>query len=189
MLEIPLAIGMFAVSVGSVIRAKMAGDPADGLRRKLPPYKTLFNVALVAFQVPLGILLFRYVLHGAVPHGPVAWLAAGSGVLLANVISAVAIMAVIGLTQTRVDRTAIQLEVSTWLAVSVIETSLAMLTVEVLRAEPRSAWLLLVVTCLLVFFTRAYSALRERNDELASGDAFGRSIATPGADELSSFIA
>ena len=47
MSEIPLAIGLFAVSPGALIVAKMAGHAADGLRRKIPLYKATFNVALV----------------------------------------------------------------------------------------------------------------------------------------------
>ncbi len=179
MTEIPLAIGLFAVSPGSLVLAKIAGHTADGIRRRVPVVKTVYNVALVAFQVPIAVLAFRLVLGDSAAHGPRAWLAAGIAVLLANGISAVAIFAVIGLTQTRVERTGLDVAVGKFVVVSVVETSLAMVAVEVLRAEPRTGWLLLVVAALLLAFTRAYGRLRDRNDELGAVYEFGRSVAVP----------
>jgi diguanylate cyclase (GGDEF)-like protein len=190
MTEIPLAIGLFAMAPGALLAAKMVGHLADGVRRRLPTHKIVFNVALPAFQVPLGILMFRFLLSDHAPQGPRAWLAAGAAVVLANLVSVVTIFAVIGLTQAQVDRTALEVSVGMLLVVSVVETSLAMLTVEVLRAEPRTAWLLLVVTLLLFSFTRAYGSLRDRNDELAAVYDFGRSVAVPDDPAaLPSFVA
>src|SRR4051794_31678729 len=190
MTEIPLAIGLFALSPGALLLAKMAGHAADGVRRRLPVQKMLFNVALVAFQVPLGVLLFRTALGHAAAHGPRGWFAAGAAVVLSNVISFVAIFAVIALTQSRIDRGALDVALFMLLIVSVVETSLGMLTVEVLRAEPRTAWLLLVVTLLLFTFSRAYGSLRDRNDELAAVYDFGRTVEAPDRPRpLAAFVA
>jgi diguanylate cyclase (GGDEF)-like protein len=179
MTEIPLAIGLFATAPGPLVLAKVAGHIADGARRRVPVVKTVFNVALVAFQVPLAVLVFRWVLGNEAPHGPVAWFAAGVAVVVANGISAVAIIAVIGLTQNRFERTGLDIAVGKFLVVSLVETSLAMIAVEVLRAEARTGWLLLVVAGLLLAFTRAYGALRDRHEELGAVYDFGRSVAVP----------
>ena len=189
MTEIPVAIGLFAVSPLALIVAKAAGHALDGVRRRLPVHKAVFNVSLVVFQVPVALLVFRFVVDGDA-FGPRAWLAAFAAVQTANFISAVAIFAVIGITQAHVDRTELDVAVGKWLVVSLVETSLALVAVEALREEPLTGWLLVVVALLLLSFTRAYASLRDRNDELAAVYDFGRSVAEPeDTEELPAFVA
>ena len=189
MTEVPVAIGLFAVSPVALILAKVAGHAIDGMRRRLPLHKAVFNVSLVVFQVPVALLVFRAIVgNGAM--GPRGWLAAGAAVQTANFISAVAIFAVIGLTQSRFERTEVDVAVGKFLIVSVVETSLAIVAVEALRQEPWSGALLAVVALLVLSFTRAYASLRDRNDELAAVYDFGRSVAEPeDPEELPAFVA
>ena len=188
MTEVPVAIGLFAVSPVALVFAKAAGHVLDGVRRRLPLHKAVFNVSLVVFQVPVALLVFRALLGGGA-HGPRGWFAAGAAVITANVISALAIFAVIGLTQSSVERTALDLTVAKWVVVTLVETSLAMVAIEALSAQPASAWLLTVVAFLVLGFTRAYASLRDRNDELAAVYDFGRSVTDPDDEDLPAFVA
>jgi diguanylate cyclase (GGDEF)-like protein len=179
MTELALAIGLFALSPLALLVAKCTGHLVDNLQRRRPWQKTLFNVCSVALQVPVAVLVFRLVLGDAAAAGPRGWLAAGAAVQSANLLSNVAVLAVIGLTQGRVDRAEIDVALAAWVLVSLVETTLAMVAVEALRAEPQAGWLLGVVALLLFGFTRAYASLRERNEELAAVYDFGRSVAVP----------
>ncbi len=189
MTEIPVAIGLFAVSPIALVLAKAAGHALDGVRRRLPLHKAVFNVSLVVFQVPVALLVFRGLVGDGVT-GPRGWLAAGAAVQTANFISAIAILAVIGITQTKPEKTPVDVAIGTWLVVSLVETSLAMVAIEALRAQPLTGWLLAVVAALLFSFTRAYASLRDRNDELAAVYDFGRSVAEPeDPEQLPAFVA
>jgi len=177
--ELPLAIGLLSMSPLAMLVAKAIGHALDGARRRLPVYKAVFNVAVVVFQLPIAVIAFRLVLGDAPPLGPRGWLAAWVAVQIANVLSAGAVTAVIALTQRFVDRNEIDVAVGRWVLVSLVETSLALVAIEALRAEPRAGWLLSLVTLLLLGFARAYASLRDRNDELAAVYDFGRSVAAP----------
>jgi diguanylate cyclase (GGDEF)-like protein len=179
MTELALALGLFAVSPLALIVAKAAGLAADGVRRRRPVAKTVFNSCLVAIQVPVAVLVFRLTLGDAPPIGPRGWLAAGAAVQISNLISSAAVLGVISLTQTPVGRSEINVAVSSSLFVSLVETSLALVAVEALRAEPRVGWLLGLVALLLFGVARAHDALRDRNEELAAVYDFGRSVAVP----------
>jgi diguanylate cyclase (GGDEF)-like protein len=188
--ELVLGIGLFAVSPLALLVAKAAGYLVDGLRRRRPWAKNVFNVSLVTLQVPLAVLAFHAALGGAPAHGPRAWLAAGTAVAVSNLVAAGAVVAVIAVTEGRIDRTELDVGIGLLLVVSVVETTFAMVAVEALRAEPRVGWLLGVVAVLVLGFTRAYAALRDRNDELAAVYAFGRSVAVPDdAAALPEFVA
>ena len=189
MTEITIALGLFAVSPVALVAAKAVGQGLDGMRRRLPLYKTLFNVSLAVFQVPVAVLVFRAVV-GADASGPRGWLAAAAAVVVANLISAVAIFAVIGLAQGKAEASEIDVALGMWLVVSIVETSFAMVAVEALRAEPLIGWLLVVVALLVLWFTRLYAALRDRNLELAAVYEFGRSVGEPeDPEELPGFVA
>ena len=189
MTEIPVAIGLFAVSPVALVAAKALGHLLDNVRLRRPAYKTLFNVSLVVFQVPLAVLVFRAVVGDGATR-PRGWLAAAAAVFVANIISAAAIFAVIALTQARLDRSAFDLSaVGKWLLVSVVETAFAMVAVEALRQQPWSGALLAVVALLVLFFARAYAALRDRHLELAAVYEFGRSVGEPDPEDLPGFVA
>ena len=176
--ELPLALGLLTMSPIALVLAKTVGHALDGVRRRIPIYKTVFNVAVVVFQVPLAVVAFRLVLGDAPPFGPRSWVAAWVAVQIANVLGAAAVAAVIALTQSTVERDGLDVTIGKWLLVSLVETSLALVAVEALRAEPQAGWLLCLVTLLLLGFARAYASLHDRNDELAAVYDFGRSVAT-----------
>ena len=188
MTEIPVAIGLFAVSPVALVLAKAAGHALDNIRLKRPAYKTVFNVSLVVFQVPVAVLVFRALVGDGVA-GPRGWLAAAAAVVTANLISAVAIFAVMALTQATFDRSALDGAIGEWLVVSVVETAFAMVAVEALRQEPLSGVLLTIVALLVLFFARAYGALRDRHLELAAVYEFGRGVGEPDAEDLPAFVA
>jgi diguanylate cyclase (GGDEF)-like protein len=188
--ELPLAIGLFAMSPLSLLLAKAAGQALHDGRRRLPLHKSVFNLAVLAFEVPVAVLVFHAIVRGTDATGLRAWVAVAAAVTAANFISALAVAAVIALTQSRAERGDVDVAVGKWLLVSLVETSLALVAVEALRSEPQTGWLLVVVTLLLVGFARAYATLRERNEELAAVYAFGRSVVAPDdIAELPVFVA
>jgi diguanylate cyclase (GGDEF)-like protein len=176
--EVPLGIGLFAVAPGALVLAKVAGHALDAVRHRVPAYKTAFNLALVSVQAPVAILVFRLVLHGEPAIGPRGWLAAWAAVQAANVVSTVAIYVVIALSDPNAPRNGLGGAFGKSMVVSLVETSLALVAVEAMRAEPRAGWLLVVVTLLLLGFSRAYAALHDRNGELGAVYDFGRGLAT-----------
>ena len=178
--ELPLALGLLSMAPLSLVVAKAAAHLLDGARRRLPAVKVVFNVAVALFQAPFAVIAFRLVLGDAAPLGPRGWLAAWVAVQLANILSAGAVAMVIALTQSSAGRSEIDVTaVGKWFLVSLVETSLALVAIEALSAEPRAGWLLSLVTLLLLGFVRAYATLRDRNDELAAVYDFGRSVAAP----------
>ncbi|HEX8003757.1 MAG TPA: EAL domain-containing protein [Mycobacteriales bacterium] len=177
--ELPLALGLLSMSPLSLIGAKAVAHAVDGVRRRIPAYKVVFNVAVVVFQAPLAVYAFRLMLGDAAPLGPRGWLAAWVAVQIANLLSAAAVAVVIRLTQSNVERGGFDVAVGKWVLVSLVETSLALVAIEALRAEPEAGWLLALVTLLLLGFARAYASLHDRNDELAAVYDFGRSVAAP----------
>lgn len=95
--EITLVIGLaFAAPTDLVLGTALAGLAVYAGYRRLPLLKVGFNTVLSALETAVAVVVFRAVLGGASPVGPMGWLAAGVGVLCAAVVVMGAVRAFLG---------------------------------------------------------------------------------------------
>src|SRR5713226_8464112 len=74
--EVPLVLGLFAVSPLGLVAAQLAGMGAALIfYRRQRPLKIVFNLAQSALGTTLAVVVFRAIVSGHDPFAPSGWLA------------------------------------------------------------------------------------------------------------------
>jgi diguanylate cyclase (GGDEF)-like protein len=96
--EVPLVLGLVMLSPVLLVLVRLAGGLVGLLAfRRQRGSKLAFNLALYAAQVTVAAGVFHLVTGSADPLGPIGWLAAFAATLVADLLSIVAISAVIAI--------------------------------------------------------------------------------------------
>jgi diguanylate cyclase (GGDEF)-like protein len=165
--EVPLVLGLVLVSPSRLLTAQLAACAAVlVLHRRLPLRKTLFNLAKWGAETEVAIVTFRAVLAHGDPFSPRGWLAAGAAVSVASLLGLAAISSAIALTEGRDQLRRISEMAGFGLAASVVTTSMALATVTLLRADPRTVALVVIPFVTLYLAHRAYLHQRAKQDRL-----------------------
>src|SRR5829696_1150812 len=182
--EIPLVLGLFFASplqllVGRLVAAAVLNV---GVRRARP-MKTAFNMAVGVMEVAVAVAVFSAMTGGSETPGPVTWLAAYAGALLGDVVSAVAIGAVIALHEGRASlRTVVLANVQ---PAPVIAVTTALIAVTTLSASLDNAALLVVFGAMLLLLFRSYASLAERHLNLERVYRFSQAVSSaPEIDDV-----
>jgi signal transduction histidine kinase len=163
--EIPLVIGLAYVSPGALVVAQAIGvGAALAIHRRQNPRRIAFNLAQRSATATIAIAVFAGV-HAALGSSwPAIWVAAGCATLVADVLSAILINLAIRLSEGAgglFDEV-----VGPGTALSLINTTIALVAVMVLSIEPFTLVLLAVPTVITFFAARAFSDLRRKHEEL-----------------------
>ena len=188
--EFPMVFGLLAFDPVSVILVRaLAGGAGLVAVRGQRGTKLAFNVALLAVQAGVGVLVFRAV----APHPltglaeglePRAWLATYLAMVAADVVAAVLLTAVIAVHDDPGEWRRLPAALrSTWLVV--VTTTVALVS---LLAAVQARWVLalvVVVAVVLLLAYRAYLALGDGNAEVEQLYGFTRALdGAGGIDDL-----
>jgi diguanylate cyclase (GGDEF)-like protein len=190
--EFPMVLGALAFdpTVVIVLRAVAGGVGLFTLRRQRGG-KLAFNVALLAAQASVAVLVFHAVAPhalGATAHGlgPRDWLAAYAGMLSADVVAAVLLTVVIAVHDDPGEWRRLPAALrSTWMVA--VTTTIALISYS---AGVQARWALALVAVMgvvLYLAYRAYVALGHGNEELEQLYAFTRAL--DGVREMDDLVA
>ena len=167
--EVPLVLGLFAVSPLALVAAQTVGMGAGlVLYRRQRPVKLAFNLAQSALATALAAAIFRSIVDGMDAFQPLGWLAGLAGAALA---AATGVFLVAGALWLAGERPGGDRLVST-VAVSFLGTltasSLALAAAVMIETRPASVALLLLPTVACALALRAYGLQRRRQDHVQS---------------------
>jgi diguanylate cyclase (GGDEF)-like protein len=167
--EVPLVLGLFAVSPVGLVTAQLLGmGAALVFYRHQRPLKVVFNLAQVSLATALSVAVFRAFVGGSDALRPHGWIAALAAASLAAFVGIVLVAAAVSLAEAppalaRVTSTA---------AVSFLGTltaaSLTLAAVTLADIRPSALVLLLLPTVASAMALHAYGLQRRRHDHVQS---------------------
>ena len=167
--ELPLVLGLFAVSPLGLVTAQLVGMAAALVfYRRQRPLKIVFNLAQSALGTALAVASFRALVAHHDPLEPVGWLGALAAASLAAVIGVVLVAAAMSLAE---ERPTIE-RVTTTAALSFLGTltaaSLALAAATLAGTRPAAVVLLLLPTAACALALRAHGVQSHRHDHVQS---------------------
>ncbi|HVB77358.1 MAG TPA: EAL domain-containing protein [Candidatus Nitrosotalea sp.] len=180
--EIPLVLGLYFAGGSSLVLAQVVGSAlALVVNRRQPLHKAVFNLALLALEASLAVVVFRFLVSGAA-HDPQTWAATFAATVLPAALGVGLIQVAISLSDGvfTLDR------FGTLLALGLIgtlpNTSLALIGVITAYQDPLGVWLLAVPAATLFLAYRAYASEREKHEGIEF--LFESSRMLQGANEI-----
>ena len=165
--EVPLVLGLFFCNPLALIVGQIVGrGTALVLNRHQSALKATFNLAQVAVQTGLALIVFHAVVHGHHPIGAVGWAATFVAAGLASTVSVFTIACAMSLAEGRLQFGGLLGMLGMAEAVTATNSSLALVGVTILWLHPISIWLLGIPAAMLVFAYRSYISEREKNKNL-----------------------
>ena len=169
MSEIPLLFGMFFVAPPVLIISHLIGNIAAlAINRRQPALKLIFNLAQFTFVTAFSVALFRMILLGGDPHGPIGWIAAIVAVAAGNVVANLLVHLVIRITGGKLALREILEVLALSTAGAAVNSSLALLAVTLFEMRPAAAWLALLPLAVLYGAYRAYVGQKQERSRLES---------------------
>ncbi|RKS77417.1 diguanylate cyclase (GGDEF)-like protein [Motilibacter peucedani] len=121
--------------------------------------KLAFNIALYAVEATLGLVVFHAVLGASAPAQPRGWLAATTAVLVTDLVTAMAVTAVISLSDGSYDGEVMREALRSGVPAALVNTCLALLVVVLVDVRPEALPLLGAALAMLVVGYRAFVTL------------------------------
>ncbi len=167
--EVPLVLGLFAVSPLALIAAQLLGMGAALIfYRRQRPLKVVFNLAQTALGTAFATAVFRGIVNGHEPFRPSGWLAGLTAAAVAAATGLVLVAVAVSLAE---ERPALG-RVLTTAAVSFLGTltaaSLALAAATLAEKQPYAVVLLLLPAGACALALRAYATQRRRHDHVQS---------------------
>ncbi|GAB2699719.1 putative bifunctional diguanylate cyclase/phosphodiesterase [Thalassiella azotivora] len=175
--DLPLVLGLFLLPPWWVLGVRVGvGLLVFALRRSSPP-KVVFNLGLFALEVGIGVALFSALQVG---DGTSArdWLIAYVTVLAVDVVGTAAVVTAMTLLQGMPTRGAVARMVVSVTVSGAITTTLALMSVVVLRASAYGLVLLGVLALVLALAHRAYYSLLRKHTDLGQLFSFTQTVGT-----------
>jgi diguanylate cyclase (GGDEF)-like protein len=184
--EIPQVVGLFMATPVSFGLGRVVGVFATCLlRRRQAPLKLAFNVAQVALESAVAVLVFHGVLALVGTAAPGCWLAALAATASVGAVSAAGITVVVGVAEGALDRRALLLEPITGAAASMVVAVAGLITVWLVHDNRWNAVLLVAAVAALLVGYRGYATLAERHLSLERLYQFSQVVsANPEVDQV-----
>ena len=165
--EIGVVLGLFLSTPGSLVLGLVVGACAALVAvRRQRPLKVAFNAAQFALSSGVAVLVFRAVAGLGNVRGPVGWIAGAAGAAAFGLISVVLVTVTIALAAGGAPLREVPRTTAFGLLASLASASLAISAVEMLQADTRSVWLLVVPGLCWALAFRAYGAQRKRHEHV-----------------------
>ena len=165
--EIPLVLGLFLVTPGGLLLAQVVGAAAALiLIRRQPPLKVAFNLACMATQAGVAILVFRGIARLGSPLGLAGWTAAIAAMLAALLAADALINGAVRLSGGCLQRREMAKVFALGAGAMVVNTSLALVGVTILWLHPSAAWLAFVSPLAIFAAYSAYTAQHQQRDRM-----------------------
>jgi signal transduction histidine kinase len=165
--EIPLVMGLFLASPPDLVLGQVLGALlALGVHRRQSPIKLVFNVAHYGLEASLAAIIFHDILSVASAFDPTGWALAYGATMVGVVVGTAAVVGAISLSEgkLRLDTAWASLPYAT--AITGTNTSIALLGVVIIWAQPSAALLLTVPTVLVFLSYRAYMDQRDKTESV-----------------------
>jgi len=184
--EVVLVLGLVFATPAALLGAYVLGAGlAMGVHRRQPVLKLAFNLSMLGLECCVAEIVFRAMLPGHVAAGPSVWVAAFGATLTVSLVAAVAVTAVIAISQGRLSHRHIPRVAASSVAVGALNACLGSIAVSLLWADAQSAWLLAAAAVILVGGYRGYAGLRSRHTSLELLYEFTKAVGrSPSADEV-----
>jgi diguanylate cyclase (GGDEF)-like protein len=165
--ELGVVLGLFLADPGALMLGSIVGaGAAFVLVRRQRLLKSVFNITEFGFSIAVAILVFRALAHAGGVHGPVGWIAAAAGACAFGLVSVTLVTTTISIATGSPSLRELPRTVELALAGSLASASLAVAAVELLEADARSIWLLVIPILFWGIAFRAYGAQRRRHEHL-----------------------
>jgi diguanylate cyclase (GGDEF)-like protein len=162
---IPLVVGLYTVDPTWLVVARVVGSAAAlMLHRKQVPMKLVVNLSHMALEVATAIAVF----HALAPDGYVGvatWPAAVVAAIVSDAVQSLVLVAAISLYNRRWE-VGIGSSMAIGSAARLVDTSVALVIVSVLKAEPAAVGLLGIACTVLGWSYRVHTSLREQHRHL-----------------------
>lgn len=179
LVEFPLLVGLFFADPAQIVLAHVLGSGiALIVHRRQSLLKTVFNLGHYSLETGVAIVIFHGLLIPSEALHLQGWLVAFLATVVATGMSILMIAAAISLSEGSLRLETIPQGALYGSIVTVANTSLALIAVEVIWQGRPVAWLLLVPTLLLFFAYRAYISQREKHESLKLLYESSRSVQT-----------
>jgi diguanylate cyclase (GGDEF)-like protein len=165
--DIPLVFGLIFAGTSTLLLGGAVGIAATLLfDRRLPRVKVAFNLAQFALAACVGELIVHAMAGDATLLGPVAWLAVFLAVEATAVLTVALIGVAISLCEGRMPEGMLRQMFTMDLAVTVTNTSLALVAAIIVQTDARAVPLILIPAITVFLAYRAYLAERQRHERL-----------------------
>jgi diguanylate cyclase (GGDEF)-like protein len=171
--EIPIVLGLFLVSPTTLLLLWLVASLLVSVGKRRPPVKIMFNVALAAAEAAVAAAVFG--VAGVRDIGDFsAWLAAAAAIVVVTVMSIASVQVVIALTQGPPSWERILAHCALSLLIALLNTTIALIVLIVLKAEPRAAALLVLLCGIFLLAYRGYARSYRQHASLRRVYAFSR---------------
>jgi diguanylate cyclase (GGDEF)-like protein len=181
--ELGVVLGLFLATPTSLVLGLAAGAGLALVAvRRQRPLKVAFNIAQFTVSGGAAVIVFRSIVGLGDAHGPAGWAAAAAGAATFGVVSVLLVTVTITLVVGGPPLRELPRTVSLGLTASLASASLALAAVEMLEADARSVWLLVVPALCWAFAFRLYGSQRKRHEHVQF--LYRTMRATQGASEF-----
>jgi diguanylate cyclase (GGDEF)-like protein len=178
--QAPVVLGLFFLSTTELLLATSGAALVWLLAYRHPPIKLAFNVASLLAQVLVSITVFLGAVEAfdlaVADLRPGVWAAALLAALAGDLLSNLALFAILGLRQDRWDLIRLGRTLAAAAAGTIVVTDLALVAALVGAGEPAAIGLLLVAMTLTFLIYRGYHVQRMRYGRLDQLYTFTRSV-------------
>jgi diguanylate cyclase (GGDEF)-like protein len=175
--EVPLLIGLVFASTEQLLVATVIGTAVGVAWRRRPPIKAVFNLLTRVVETVVASLCFYAVLGSAGALTARGWLAAFLALPAADLVSAVCVQIVIGLSLDRFTRTGLKTLAVVLVGVAFLNVAVGSVAVVCLWADPWAIIPLLGIVALIGIGYDLHGSLRQRHSDLEEVYRFGRTVA------------
>jgi diguanylate cyclase (GGDEF)-like protein len=163
--ELPLVVGLFTLTVAHLLLAQILGAAVALVAwRRQPPIKLLVNLSLLLFTTTIAAALFHAL--PAVGPGPVpqGWTAGLAAAMTQSALFAVGMACALALATGPDQLRRIRAVLAVSVPASVVNASLALITVRLLENDRVTLWLVIVPAAFVLIGYRAYTGERRRSE-------------------------
>ncbi|HEY6379942.1 MAG TPA: EAL domain-containing protein [Candidatus Dormibacteraeota bacterium] len=163
--ELPLVVGLFTLTVAHLLLAQILGAAVALVAwRRQPPLKLLVNLSLLFFTTTIAAVLFHAL--PAVGPGPVpqGWMAGLAAAMTQSALFAVGMACALALANGADQLGRIRAVLAVSVPASVVNASLALITVRLLENDRVTLWLVIVPAGFVLIGYRAYTSERRRSE-------------------------
>ncbi|MDQ1684954.1 MAG: hypothetical protein QOC82_1691 [Frankiaceae bacterium] len=174
---VPLVLGFFFFGPLTLIGLRVgAAAVANGIVRRQPLIRLVFNLALVALSTTCGILVFRALVGTAQGLHAAAWPGSFAAVVTDDIASALLVIIVASTADRAFNVRETIKPLGFSVGVSVVNTFLSLVTASALSYDVNTAWAITVFVVLSITAFRMYHRLADRHAALDKLYAVAREL-------------
>ena len=182
LVQLPLALGVQIIAPGAHLVLRLTAVAIGTLLERSAPQKALYNAAAAALEVGAASYAVGLVRDGDM--GPTMWLALYAGLLVGDVVGALALSAIWRVLRLPTSSGRMLLTLVLAAPVSLIFTGVAVVAISAIRVEPLTALVVLALAAWLGLAYRAHRRVLARQTTTEQLYAFVKELAPLTLDDV-----